>query len=184
LVPLAFSVLVTGQHDYLAFTLFAVASLSDFVDGQIARRTNTVTSVGQAMDPLVDRFLIAAGVIGLYTVGRLPLWILLLLIGRDVILLIGLALVKRFGGGTVRVVFIGKLTTTLLLVGFSGLIANIPRVSGLGWTHSLLLPGLNSGRAAIWIWFVYLGIMCSMLTFLCYVVMGIRALQHPKDSDE
>jgi len=86
LVPFFFAVLINGQNNVLAFVLFAVAASTDWLDGQIARRTGTVTAIGQAIDPLVDRLLIAAGVLGLYVVHRLPLWILVVLVARDVYL--------------------------------------------------------------------------------------------------
>ena len=60
----------------MAFLLYAAAASTDWLDGQIARRTGTVTEIGKAIDPLVDRLLIASGVIGLYIEQRLPLWVL------------------------------------------------------------------------------------------------------------
>ena len=86
LVPLFFTVLINGQNDVLAFILFAVAASTDWLDGQIARRTGTVTAIGKAIDPLVDRLLIASGVIGLYVENRLPLWIPIVLVARDLAL--------------------------------------------------------------------------------------------------
>ena len=77
--PIFFSVFLTDRSDTLAFVLFVAAASTDWLDGQIARRTGTVTAIGKAIDPLVDRLLIASGVIGLYIEGRLPLWIVLVL---------------------------------------------------------------------------------------------------------
>ncbi|MDR1775633.1 MAG: CDP-alcohol phosphatidyltransferase family protein [Actinomycetes bacterium] len=177
LVPLAFSVLVNRGHDLLAFALFAVAGLSDGLDGMIARRTNTVTQLGQAIDPLVDRFLIAAGVIGLYVVGRVPTWILVVLIARDCVLLIGLAVLRKVRADSVHVLFIGKATTVAVLVGFAGLIANVPHADGLGLITSGVLPGFSTGSYCVWIWFVYLGLVLSLMTMCAYFVMGIRAIR-------
>ena len=64
--PFFFAVLINGKNDVLAFVLFVLAASTDWLDGQIARRTGTVTAIGKAIDPLVDRLLIASGVIGLY----------------------------------------------------------------------------------------------------------------------
>jgi len=177
MVPLAFSVLIAGKHDILAFVLFAVAGASDFVDGQIARRTNQVSELGKLIDPFVDRFLIAAGLIGLYIVGRLPIWILVVLIARDVILLLGTIPLQRFGVGRIDVLFVGKATTVFLLAGFSWLIANIVRVPGLAWVQSAALPGFNAQTVPAGIWFVYLGIVLSLTTFVCYVIIAIRRLR-------
>ena len=86
LIPFFFAVLIRGHHNFGAFLLFAIAASTDWLDGQIARRTGTVTALGQAIDPLVDRLLIAAGVFGLWLVDRLPGWIVFVLVARDVYL--------------------------------------------------------------------------------------------------
>ena len=131
LVPISFAVLVTGKNDVVSFILFALAASTDWLDGQIARRTGTVTVIGKAIDPLVDRLLIAAGVLGLYLIGRLPLWIVLVLVTRDVLLLYGLWRLDK-AGRQLSVTYIGKATTAVLLTGFSLLILNWPQVPGLG----------------------------------------------------
>ena len=178
MVPLAFSVLIGGKHDLLAFALFATAGASDFLDGQIARRTNQVSELGKLIDPFVDRFLIAAGLIGLYFVGRLPLWILVLLILRDVILLLGTIPLHHFGAKRIDVLFIGKATTVFLLVGFAWLIANVFKIPGLGWTRSSAFPGFNTAMVPAGIWFVYAGLILSLITFCCYIVIAVRRLHH------
>ncbi len=177
LVPIAFSILVQGGQDILAFILFAVAGFSDFIDGQIARRTNQVSELGKLIDPFVDRFLIAAGLIGLYVVGRMPLWILIVLIARDLILLLGSVPLQRLGIGRIDVIYIGKVTTVLLLVGFSWLIANIVKVPGLGLTTSTLLPGFNQGNVVLGIWLVYAGLVLSIITFVCYIAIALKRLK-------
>ena len=142
LVPISFAVLVTGKNDVASFVLFALAASTDWLDGQIARRTGTVTVIGKAIDPLVDRLLIAAGVLGLYLIGRLPLWIVLLLVTRDVLLLYGLWRLDK-AGRKLSVSYIGKATTAVLLTGFSLLILNWPQVPGLGLIDTPALPGLG-----------------------------------------
>ena len=125
LVPLFFAVLVNGTNDTLSFLLFAIAASTDWVDGQIARRTGTVTDLGKAIDPLVDRLLIASAVVGLYLENRLPLWIVLVLLARDLYLLGGAWVLARAGAQRIQVAYIGKLTTALLLVGFGGLLLEL-----------------------------------------------------------
>jgi cardiolipin synthase len=179
LVPFFFAVLVAGQGDrarLAAFAIYAIAGSTDWVDGQIARRTHTVTRIGQIIDPLVDRLLLASGVVGLYVVGDLPLWIPLLLVGRDVYLLYGSWRLERH-----RIIlpisFIGKTTTATLLLGFSSLIAAWPQVPGLGVAESTWLRGLGSEPAALGIWFVYLGILLSLVTAVRYTVDASNAVK-------
>ena len=129
LIPFCFTVLIRDDgSDILAFALYASAAGTDWLDGQIARRTGTVTSIGKIIDPLVDRLLIASGVVGLYMVDRLPLPFLALLVARDVYLLYGAYRLERHGL-RLPVTLPGKLTTAVLLIGLSLMILNWPSVS-------------------------------------------------------
>jgi len=177
LVPMFFAVLLSGRSDGVAFVLFAVAASTDWLDGQIARRTGTVTALGAAIDPLVDRLLIASGVVGVYLLGRLPLWVVVVLVARDVYLLAGAAYLARRGARSVEVVFVGKLTTALLLFGFSDLILNWPRIPGLGMIDSPSMPGLGSTPAAAGLWFVYMGIATSLVTAVVYTIRAAKTVR-------
>ncbi|MGV8082552.1 MAG: CDP-alcohol phosphatidyltransferase family protein [Coriobacteriia bacterium] len=174
LIPFFFAVLIEGQNETLAVILFAIAASTDWVDGQIARRTGTVTTLGKAIDPLVDRLLIASGVLGLYLVGRLPIWTVILLVGRDVYLLYG---AWRLEQHQVRlpVLHIGKATTAVLLAGFALLLLGWPRIAGLGLIDTPALPGFGSSPAALGIWFVYAGIVLSLWTAIGYTREYLRA---------
>jgi cardiolipin synthase (CMP-forming) len=176
LVPFFFAVLLSGRSDTLAFLLFAVAASTDWLDGQIARRTGTVTEIGKAIDPLVDRLLIASGVIGVYLLGRLPLWTVVVLLARDVYLLGGASILARRRIRALKVSFIGKLTTALLLVGFSGLILNWPTTPGLALVDTQYLPGFGAAPVALGIWFVYAGLITSAITAVLYTIEAKRAV--------
>ena len=174
LVPFFFAALINGTHNLAAFLLFTTAASTDWLDGQIARRTGTVTVLGKAIDPLVDRLLIAAGVVGLWTVDRLPGWIVLVLVARDVYLGYGIWRLEQVYHQRMRVTFLGKLTTALLLVGFADLILGWPVVQGLGVVNTPLLPGLDSQPAVLGIWFVYAGLICSIASAVQYTVIFRR----------
>ncbi len=183
LVPIFFAVLMSGRNDTVAFILFVVAASTDWVDGQIARRTGTVTEIGKAIDPIVDRLLIAAGVLGVYLEGRVPLWILAVLILRDVFLGVGVLFLARRRVAAPPVNMLGKITTALLLIGFSGLILNQPLVPGLGVVESPALPGWGSSPAPLGIWFLYVGILTSLATAAIYTARGLHALRLKKAED-
>lgn len=178
LVPFFFAVLVSGRSDTIAFLLFAIAASTDWVDGQIARRTGTVTEIGKAIDPIVDRLLIASGVVGVYLLDRVPLWTVVLLVLRDVYLLAGAAYLARRRVRALPVLYIGKVTTALLLFGFSDLILNWPMVPGIGVVDTPQLPGWGSEPAALGIWFIYVGIATSVITAVAYTINAARALAH------
>jgi cardiolipin synthase len=123
LIPFFYWALVYGGNDDLAFVLFVVTASTDWLDGMIARRTGTVTDIGKIIDPLVDRVLIAASLIGLYVVSpsRIALWTVVLLVGRDVYLLYGAWVLERHGR-RLSVTMLGKVTTFVLMAGFAGLV--------------------------------------------------------------
>lgn len=177
LVPFFFTVLVGGEGSrsrLAAFLIYAIAGSTDWIDGQIARRTNTVTQFGKIVDPLVDRLLLASGVVGLYLIDVLPLWIPVVLVVRDLYLLYGAYVLERYRV-ILPVTFAGKLTTAVLLTGFSSLIAGWPVVAGAGWVDSSWLPGLGSKPAALGIWFVYAGIALSVTAAAQYTVAAVKA---------
>lgn len=177
LVPFFFTVLVDadGARGRLtAFLIYAIAASTDWIDGQIARRTHTVTQFGKIVDPLVDRLLLASGVVGLYLIDVLPLWIPLVLIARDIYLLQGAYRLERYRV-ILPVTYTGKLTTAVLFVGFSSLIAGWPELGGAGLLSSSWLPGLGSSPAPLGIWFVYVGILLSLSAAVQYTVIARRA---------
>lgn len=178
LVPFFFAVLVDGDSErsrLVAFIIYAIAGSTDWIDGQIARRTNTVTQLGKIIDPLVDRLLLASGVVGLYLIGVLPLWIPIVLVCRDLYLLYGSYVLERHKI-LLPVSYVGKVTTAVLLVGFSLLIAGWPTAAGLGVSSVMWLPGLGDQAAPIGIWFVYVGMVLSLSAAANYTLAAYRAL--------
>lgn len=176
MVPV-YMVLLLNGYDLLATFMFALAAGTDWIDGQLARRTNCVSKLGQLLDPAVDRVLMICGVIGLMLVGRLPIWIVFVVLGRDLMLLVGGAyLLKRYHE-RVAVIYPGKVATTFLFVGFAGLLLNMPLIGGLGWFETSWLPGFGSEACSWGIWFVYAGLLIGLFTTLYYVLAGYRKMQ-------
>lgn len=176
MVPV-YMVLLLNGYDLLATFMFALAAGTDWIDGQLARRTHCVSKLGQLLDPAVDRILMSCGVIGLMLVGRLPIWIVVVVLGRDLMLLIGGAyLLKRYHE-RVAVIYPGKVATTFLFVGFAGLLLNMPLLGGLGWFDASWLPGFGSEACSWGIWFVYAGLVIGLFTTLYYLLAGYRKMQ-------
>ena len=172
-----FLVLLTEGYDILATFIFALAAGTDWVDGQIARRTHTVSKLGQLLDPAVDRLLMISGVIGLLMVGRLPLWIIIVVLLRDGILLVGGALILSRYRIRVPVIYAGKVATTLLFVGFAGLLLNWPLIGGIGLVDVAWLPGFNGAPVSWGIWFVYAGLILGLITTTYYVTAALKELK-------
>lgn len=176
MVPV-YMVLLLNGYDLLATFMFALAAGTDWIDGQLARRTNCVSKLGQLLDPAVDRILMSCGVIGLMLVGRLPIWIVVVVLGRDLMFLVGGAyLLKRYHE-RVAVIYPGKVATTFLFVGFAGLLLNMPLIGGLGWFEASWLPGFGSEACSWGIWFVYAGLLIGLFTTLYYLLAGYRKMQ-------
>lgn len=176
MVPVYFIALLNDLN-IAATVLFALAAGTDFLDGQIARRTHCVSKLGQLLDPTVDRVLMVAGVLGLLLVGRLPLWIVAFVLVRDLFLFFGgLYLLKRWKT-RVAVIYPGKFATTFLFVGFAGLLLNMPILPGLGLVDASWLPGLNDQAASWGIWFVYAGLLLAVGTTVYYTIAGVRKMR-------
>lgn len=173
-----FLIFLFGGNDILAAVVFAIASGTDFLDGQIARRTGTVSKLGQILDPAVDRVLMACAVLGLFLVGRLPLWLIIIVIVRDFGLVIAGAILLQHWHKRIPVIYPGKIATTLLFVGFAGLLLNAPLVPGLALVALDALPGFSTAACSWGIWFVYAGLILGLLTALYYIVAGIKSISH------
>ena len=162
LIPIFLSLILSrsDKSNLVAFIVFALAASTDWLDGMIARRTGTVTTLGKALDPLVDRLLIASGVVGLYLVDRLPLWVVIVLVGRDAYLLYGAYVLERHHL-RMPVTFMGKATTAVLLTGFSLLL--------LAWPT---LPLEAYGIRYLGEVFIYAGMVLSLVTAGQYTILA------------
>lgn len=173
LVPTFLYLFFHGHNGWATFT-FALAACTDFVDGQVARRTNTVSRVGQLLDPAVDVALMISGVFALLMSGRLPIWIVLFILVRDGYLLgAGVYLLMRYKR-RVPVILAGKAGTTLLYIGFGGLLLNAPLVPGLGICDISWLPGFNGDVVSWGIWFIYAGMILASIVTVIYIRRGLR----------
>ena len=180
---------VTDNNRVIAIVIYAVAASTDWMDGQIARMTKTVSWLGKVMDPICDRALLFTGVLGLVVRGELPIWVCVLIIGRDIYLGIGTLIVRHYHRRPIDVVFPGKIATALLMTGFSLMLLGFPVIDGLHLLPSALtaFPGLNGSSVPLGIFFVYGGVIFSMLTAVIYSIKGgvaiKQALAHPEDED-
>ncbi|MEB1813892.1 CDP-alcohol phosphatidyltransferase family protein [Adlercreutzia mucosicola] len=182
MVP-AYLVLLLNGYDLAATLVFAVAAATDFLDGQIARRTHTVSRLGQLLDPAIDRIFMITGVLGVFIVGRIPLWVIVVVVVRDLYLLIGGGILLSRFRIRVPVIYPGKFATTFLFVGFAGLLLNWPLVPGLGLTDAAWLPGFSDGMVSWGIWFIYAGLILSLGVTVYYSVAAARALKRALADD-
>ena len=122
IVMLAGNVIPAGK--WIALALFVVASLTDFVDGYLARKYNLVTNFGKFMDPLADKLLVCAAMICLVEMGRLDAWIVCIIIAREFIIS-GFRLIASDNGIVIAASYWGKFKTVFQMVMICLMIANL-----------------------------------------------------------
>lgn len=167
--------LQTGNevHRLLALLSFAVTAILDGVDGYIARRYNQKSELGAILDPLADKFLLVSAIVTLSFnrspyLGQIPLWLTGTVLGRDVLLLIGIAVIRlTVGQVTVRPRLIGKVATVFQMAAVIWIL--------LGWDRDL-----NARWFGIW----SVGAAAfTGISGLLYVWDGVKQLgAHPASS--
>ncbi len=113
---------------YLAAGIFIVASLTDMLDGKIARKYNLVTNFGKFMDPLADKLLVCSALICLVELKELPAWMVIVIISREFIIS-GFRLVASDNGVVIAASYWGKFKTTFQMIAVVLLILKIEALS-------------------------------------------------------
>lgn len=113
---------------YIAVAIFIVASLTDMLDGKIARKYNLVTNFGKFMDPLADKLLVCSALICLVELGQLPAWMVIIIVSREFIIS-GFRLVAAEQGIVIAASYWGKFKTTFQMIAVILMIINVPALS-------------------------------------------------------
>jgi cardiolipin synthase len=95
LAPFVFTAIMRGQHDW-AIALFACASLTDGLDGLVARQFGQDSALGAYLDPIADKFLLSGVYLSLAVAGSVPPWLVMVILGRDLFLLASSGIALRF----------------------------------------------------------------------------------------
>ena len=115
---------ITAYDKWIALAIFIVASLTDFLDGYIARKYNLVTNFGKFMDPLADKLLVCSAMICLVELARIPAWVVIVIIAREFIIS-GFRLVASDNGVVIAASYWGKFKTTFQIVMICLMIADL-----------------------------------------------------------
>lgn len=157
-------------HRLLAILSFAITAILDGVDGYIARRYNQKSELGAVLDPLADKLLLVSGVILLSfnhspRLGQIPLWLTGIIIGRDLLVLTGIAVIRLIVGKViVRPRVVGKIATVFQMIVILWILLDWDRDLNGRW---LKLWTLGAGA-------------CTGLSGLLYVWDGVKQLgAHP-----
>jgi len=169
LMPVCAWLLATGHYG-TGLWLTALVGSTDWVDGWLARRTGQVSRLGQLLDPLADRLLIASVAIALVARGVLPWPAVALLVGRDVFLLGGFPLLSKRGVRPPDVVWVGKAATFVLMLALPILV--------VGETGLAIAPAAHViGLALLWA-----GVVLYYVAGAVYVRMALERLRASRAS--
>ncbi len=116
---------------WIALGIFILASITDALDGKIARKYNLVTNFGKFMDPLADKLLVNLALIGLMALGKVNIWLVMLIIARDFIIS-GFRLVAAEKGSVIAASIWGKVKTAAQMVMVCFLIMDISQIRIVG----------------------------------------------------
>jgi cardiolipin synthase (CMP-forming) len=166
-VPLFLWLLLGPHADAWALVVLAVSGFTDWLDGALARKLNQTSAIGALLDPLADRLYILATLIGLVLRHVIPLWLALLIVGRDIVLGITLPLLRRAGYGPPSVHYLGKAATFCLLYAFPLLL--------LGTYHGTLAKIAQPIAWAFTIW----GTALYLWSGVVYLRQAIGLIRHP-----
>ena len=133
LTPVFMAVLYWGfpGADYAALAIFIIASLTDLLDGKIARKYNLITDFGKFADPLADKILVTAAMLWFVEVGRMPAWALLVVLIRE-FSVSGLRMIASDKGRAIAAGWSGKVKTASTMVVLTLMFLPLP-----GWVNTL-----------------------------------------------
>jgi CDP-diacylglycerol--glycerol-3-phosphate 3-phosphatidyltransferase len=156
LIPIFVALMLSaeGGHSWPAGIVFGVAGITDQIDGFLARRWHVESDFGRIFDPLADRLMIDAAVILLYVADHMPLLGLVVIVGRDLVLMLGYKAIAP-QGYELRVNVLGKTATWLLYAGIAFLLV----------TH----------RSTDWpYWIFWTGLVLAVIAGVAYAVSAWR----------
>ncbi|MCI8293878.1 MAG: CDP-diacylglycerol--glycerol-3-phosphate 3-phosphatidyltransferase [Hespellia sp.] len=145
-------------NKWIALILFVVASLTDFLDGKIARKYNLVTNFGKFMDPLADKLLVCSALICLIDMQRIPSWIVIVIIAREFIIS-GFRLVASDNGIVIAASYWGKFKTTFQML---MIIVMILDLGGVFDTISLVL--------------MWIALILTIVSLVDYIAKNVNVL--------
>ncbi len=128
----------------VALAIFILASITDFIDGYIARHFNQITDFGKFMDPLADKLLVTAAMLWFVEVGQMPAWALLVVIARE-FAVSGLRMVAAPKGVVIAAAWSGKIKTASTMVCICIMLVPIPEILNTLCVAVILITTVWSG---------------------------------------
>ncbi len=161
----------TPRAGFWSAFVFTLAAITDLLDGWLARKLNVVSVLGKLLDPLADKLIVMASLVWMVPMGRIPAWVVVLLLGRD-IAVTGLRSVAASEGVVIAAGEEGKAKTALQMIGIICLI--------LGYPYHLSYAGIDLGTVDLvhaGRMLVYLSIIFSLASAAQYVRLFSAAVE-------
>ena len=170
LVPVLFTVLLKSPGKFLSFVaalIFGLASITDFLDGYLARRMNLVTTLGKFLDPLADKLLVGVALIMMIQLDRVAPWIVALIVGRE-ILVISLRMVAVREHIVIETTKIAKFKTGFQIAAVIGLLIHYGYRIGSGPSSFVL------DFHALGTWLLYIALVITLWSGADYFYKFIK----------
>ncbi len=172
--------LLSGEQEIVASGVFILASITDGLDGYLARRRNQITTLGMLLDPLADKLMVTAAYIILvaYTPSIVPPWIAVIIIARE-FLVSGLRSIAASEGFTIDASEIGKLKTVIQIVSV------VAAILAHRWSYWILFPKLGGGFVIavhmIAVWAIYWMTIVSIISAADYFIGFWKKIDHASE---
>lgn len=153
IIPVLVAILMSPSRlaGFSAAALFAVASITDWLDGYLARRMGIETTFGKFLDPIADKLIVMSALIMILPFDRAPAWMVLVIIGREIIIT-GLRGIASTEGIVIPASDLGKYKTIFQIVAILGLLLHYDYHWFFGISHPLLVVNMhNIGMFYLWI---------------------------------
>lgn len=174
-IPLLVSLLMSPSRvaGFWGTIVFALASITDWLDGYLARRMGIVTVFGKFLDPIADKLIVMAALIMILPYGRVPAWMVLVILGREIIIT-GLRGIASSEGVVIQASNLGKFKTIFQIVAILGLLLNYNYYWFFGIQNPLLLVNMhNVGMFYLWI-----ATLLTVWSGVDYLIRFVKFIAH------
>jgi CDP-diacylglycerol---glycerol-3-phosphate 3-phosphatidyltransferase len=170
-VLVAFLLSPSKSAGFWAAVIFAVASFTDWLDGYLARRMGIVTTFGKFLDPIADKLIVMSALIMILPYGRVPAWMVLIILGREIIIT-GLRGLASTEGIIIPASNLGKFKTIFQIVAILGLLLHYD----YHWFFAVDHPYLYVNMHNIGIFYLWIATIITIWSGVDYLVKFVRVI--------
>lgn len=172
-IPLMAGLLMSPSQSagFWAAAVFSLASITDWLDGYLARRMEIVTIFGKFLDPIADKLIVMAALIMILPFGRVPAWMVLVILGREIIIT-GLRGIASSEGIVIQASDLGKFKTIFQLVAIIGLLLHYD----YNWFFAIEHPWLHVNMHNVGMFFLWIATLLTVWSGVDYLARFIRII--------